>query len=564
MKTLLQFFKKIFLFLFREICSFFIKLVLSLILLAIVVGTFISYISKENTTEIKQGSYVLLRASSPLSEHIPIPDPLSLQEKHMTFFEVLYALDSIRQDQRIQGVLLDADFLSWNKAQLEEIGNKLQKLEEEGKKVITTLQEVNRNNYFLASYTKEIVMTPIHAASSNISPYHYEELYWKNLLDRFGVSINVIPIGDYKSYMENYSHSQMSKEFRENMTRLLDKSYDYSIEAIANNRKLEKNTLKAWIENGEFMGTSFPTLFEKGLITKGEYPNRIRDEIGDDKIISIQEYFSLVKMKTRPKNYLALLNLEGTIEDETLFLDEVKAIQKDQNVKGIILRINSPGGSALVADTMYHAVKKLREKIPVYVSISGTAASGGYYVAAAGEKIFASPLSVTGSIGVVSMIPNFSNLEKKANVTTESISKGKYADLYSYLQPLSEENYNRIREGNLGVYQDFLEVVSSNRNIKKDFLDKNLAQGRVWLGIEAKENGLIDELGGLEATIYALEQDKKLGTLPILQVSKNDVFGQYLGKYRKFLSVLPSSMQQKVPKDRLWNKPLMYFPYEVE
>lgn len=264
-------------------------------------------------------------------------------------------------------------------------------------------------------------MTPIHAASSNISPYHYEELYWKNLLDRFGVSINVIPIGDYKSYMENYSHSQMSKEFRENMTRILDKSYDYSIEAIANNRKLEKNTLKAWIENGEFMGTSFPTLFEKGLITKGEYPNRIRDEIGDDKIISIQEYFSLVKMKTRPKNYLALLNLEGTIEDETLFLDEVKAIQKDQNVKGVILRINSPGGSALVADTMYHAVKKLREKIPVYVSISGTAASGGYYVAAAGEKIFASPLSVTGSIGVVSMIPNFSNLRKKSKC-----SYGKY------------------------------------------------------------------------------------------------------------------------------------------
>lgn len=103
--------------------------------MAIVVGTFISYISKENTTEIKQGSYVLLRASSPLSEHIPIPDPLSLQEKHMTFFEVLYALDSIRQDQRIQGVLLDADFLSWNKAQLEEIGNKLQKLEKEGKKL---------------------------------------------------------------------------------------------------------------------------------------------------------------------------------------------------------------------------------------------------------------------------------------------------------------------------------------------------------------------------------------------------------------------------------------------
>ncbi|XGU46865.1 signal peptide peptidase SppA [Fusobacterium necrophorum subsp. funduliforme] len=564
MKHIIHFLKKIVLFVLKEISSFFIKLLLSLALLALVIGSLISYISKENTSEIKQGSYVLLRASSPLSEHIPIPDPLSLKEKHMTFFEVLYALDSIRQDPRIKGVLLNADFLSWNKAQVEEIGTKLQKLQEEGKDLIVTLQEANRANYFLASYAEKIVMPPIHAASSNISPYHYEELYWKSLLDRFGITMNVIPIGDYKSYMENYAHEHMSPEFRENMKRLLEHTYQYSLHLIAENRKIDKNDLENWIENGELMGSSFHTLFEKGLVSKGEYPQRILEKIGEENIISIQEYFSLVKMKNRPKQYLALLNLEGTIEDETLFLDEVEAIQRDNNVKGVILRINSPGGSALVADMMYHAVKKLREKVPVYVSISGTAASGGYYVAVAGEKIFASPLSITGSIGVVSMIPNFSHLREKAEVSVESISKGKYADLYSYLKPLSEENYNRIRQGNLGVYKDFLEVVSSNRKIETSFLDQHLAQGRVWLGAEAKEHKLIDELGGLEATIYALEQDKNLGALPILQVSKNDVFGQYLGKYRKFLTFLPMTLQNKIPKDRLWNKPIMYFPYEME
>ena len=564
MKSILHFLKRIFLFFLKETCSFFIKLVLSLILLAVIIGSLLSYISKENMTEVRQGSYVLLRASSPLAEHIPIPDPLSLKEKHMTFFEVLYALDSIRQDQRIKGVLLNADFLSWNKAQVEEIGEKLQKLQEEGKELIVTLQEANRSNYFLASYAKEIIMSPIYAASSNISPYHYEELYWKNLLDRFGITMNVIPIGDYKSYMENYSHNTMSPEFRENLKRLLENSYQYSLELISKNRNINKIDLEAWIENGKLMGSSFHSLFEKGLISKGEYPHRILEEIGEENIISIQEYFSLVKMKNRPRQYLALLNLEGTIEDESLFLDEIEAIQRDKNVRGVILRINSPGGSALVADTMYHAVKKLREQIPVYVSISGTAASGGYYVATAGEKIFASPLSITGSIGVVSMIPNFRDLSQKMNVSVESISKGKYADLYSYLQPLSEENYNRIRQGNLGVYQDFLEVVSSNRKIEKNFLDQNLAQGRVWLGLEAKENGLVDELGGLEAAIYALEQDKKLGALPILQVSKNDVFGQYLSKYRKFLTFLPISIRQEIPKDRLWNKPILYFPYEIE
>lgn len=564
MKHIIHFLKKILLFVLKEISSFFIKLVLSLALLALLIGSLISYISKENTSEIKQGSYVLLRASSPLSEHVPIPDPLSLKEKHMTFFEVLYALDSIRQDPRIKGVLLNADFLSWNKAQVEEIGTKLQKLQEEGKDLIVTLQEANRANYFLASYAKEIVMPPVHAASSNISPYHYEELYWKSLLDRFGITINVIPIGDYKSYMENYSHNHMSPEFRENMKRLLEHAYQYSLHLIAKNRKMKKSDLENWIENGELMGSSFHTLLEKGLVSKGEYPQRVLEDIGEENVISIQEYFSLVKMKNRPKQYLALLNLEGNIEDETLFLDEVEAIQHDNNVKGVILRINSPGGSALVADIMYRAVKKLREKVPVYVSISGTAASGGYYVAVAGEKIFASPLSITGSIGVVSMIPNFSHLRQKADVSVESISKGKYADLYSYLKPLSEENYNRIRQGNLGVYKDFLEVVSSNRKIETSFLDQHLAQGRVWLGVEAKELKLIDELGGLEAAIYALEQDKNLGALPILQVSKNDVFGQYLGKYRKFLTLLPVTIQNKIPKDKLWNKPVMYFPYEME
>lgn len=564
MKTLFQMIKNIFLFIVKEICSFFIKLILALILLGTLAGLLFSYFSKESSTEIQEGSYVLIQGGSPLSEHIPIPDPFALKENPITFFQLLYSLDSIRQDKKIEGILLDVDYLSWNKAQIEEIGEKLKTLQAEGKQVIAFLQDADRHNYFMASYAKEIMMPPIYAASSNITAYHYEELYWKSLLDRFGIKMNVIPIGDYKSYMENYARGEMSPEFQKNTKQLLETSYSYVVDTIAKNRNLNKEDLKNVIESGELMGSSFHSLLKQKLITQGKYINDLYDEIGNDSIVHIEDYYQKIKPKHQAKKYIALLTLEDTIEDEFLFLNEVDTILEDSAVQGVVLRIDSPGGSALASDIMFHAVQKLREKLPVYVSIGGIAASGGYYVAAAGEKIFAPALAVTGSIGVVSMMPNFSGLQEKASVKSEEIIKGKYADLYSSSKPLSKENYDRIREGNLGVYQDFLQAVSSSRNIDKTYLDKNLAQGRVWLGVEAKENKLIDEIGGLEATIYALEQDKKLGTLPIVEISENDVLDAYLQKYRRFLSWNPISLQQRIPNEKLWNRPLMYFPYEIQ
>lgn len=564
MTIVLQMIKKIFLFIFKEICSFFIKLILALFLLIAILGGVVSYFSKPTTTKIEDGSYVLIQAANPLSEHVPIPNPLDLKENPITFFELLYSLDNIRQDNRIEGVLLDVNYLSWDRAQVEEIGEKIKTLQAEGKKVISFFEEVDRTNYLMASYAKDIIMPPVHSASSSITVYNYEELYWKSLFDRFGVKVNVIPIGDYKSYMETYSRGEMSPEFRANTKHILDTSYDYTVGLIAKNRNLDKENLNSVIESGELMGSSFPKLLEHKLITQGKYPNELMEEIGEDNIIPVEDYYQQVKPKHQAKKYIALLTLEGDIEDESLFLSEVDTIQKDENVAAVVLRINSPGGSALASDIMYHAVKKLRKKTPVYVSIGGVAASGGYYVASAGEKIFAPSLAITGSIGVVSMIPNFSELQKKASVKSEEIIRGKYADLYSSSKPLSKENFERIRESNFDVYQDFLDVVSTNRKIDKDYLDKNIAQGRVFLGLESKDKKLIDEIGGLEATIYALEKDKNLSALPIVEISENNVLETYLSKYRRFLKWVPVALRKKAPKDTLWNKPVMYFPYEIQ
>lgn len=564
MIKVLQMIKKIFLFIFKEICSFFIKSILALFLLILILSAVLSYFSKATPAKVEDGSYVLIQAATPLTEHVPVPNIFALKENPITFFELLYSLDNVRQDERIKGVLLDVNYLSWDKAQVEEIGEKIKKLQAEGKKVISFFDEVDRTNYLMASYAKEIIMPPVHSASSSITAYSYEELYWKSLFDRFGVKVNVIPIGDYKSYMENYSHGEMSPEFRANTKHMLDASYEYTVELIANNRNLNKETLNSVIESGELMGSSFPKLLEHTLVTQGKYPSELMEEIGDENIISVENYYQQIKPKHQTQQYIALLTLEGDIEDESLFLSEVDTIRKDDNVAAVVLRINSPGGSALASDIMYNAVKRLREKVPVYVSIGGVAASGGYYVASAGEKIFASSLSVTGSIGVVSMIPNFSELQKKASVKSEEIMRGKYADLYSSSKPLSRENFERIRESNFNVYQDFLDVVSANRKIDKDYLDKNIAQGRVFLGLESKKIQLIDEIGSLEATIYALEKDKHLAALPIVEISENNVLDSYLSEYRRYLKWMPISLRKNPSKDTLWNKPVMYFPYEIQ
>ncbi len=383
--------------------------------------------------------------------------------------------------------------------------------------------------------------------------------------------------GDYKSYGEDLASSYMSKENREDTTRILNENYQYFLDIVSENLKYSREELDNIIKNGDLVAASSQDLFEKKLITGYMYWDELQRNLGNDNIISLNEYDEdyVIENYENSKNQIYVLALEGEIvhyEDEILdtmfigsrsIIENLDKLEKDENVKGVILRVNSPGGSALTSDKINNRIKEFVKKKPIYISMGSVAASGGYYISSNASKIFADENTITGSIGVVSMIPNFSELLKKVGVNSEKISEGNFADLYSS-DEMTEEKYNKILKSNLKVYDDFLEEVSKGRKIPREKLEK-IAEGRIWTGREAIQIGLVDEIGGLKDVAYAMVKDLGIENdySIIFLEEKFDIKNLYK-KYSRFLKTDSLELlKEKLYNENLYNRPVLYMPYEI-
>ena len=241
--------------------------------------------------------------------------------------------------------------------------------------------------------------------------------------------------------------------------------------------------------------------------------------------------------------------------------EKIDQIINNDEIKGVILRINSPGGSALASNIINSKIQNLKLKKPVYVSIGDVAASGGYYIASAGDKIFADKESITGSIGVVSLIPNFQKTLKKLDVNVETIQKGEYADLYSLTQDFTEKDRQKIYDSSVRVYDEFVNVVAKGRGKTSEYIN-TIGQGKVWLGEEGKNIGLVDEIGGLEATIASFSKDLKLENYQIIEVSGKAKIDKILKRNIPFLNLYYKA-ENLININELYFKPLYYFPYDI-
>lgn len=336
-------------------------------------------------------------------------------------------------------------------------------------------------------------------------------------------------MGDFKSYGENYNSDTMSSELKEELTRILDTRYNHFIDNISKNRKINKETLNNDIINGNNINLTPFNARDKNFIDKLEYFDDFlkRLSITNENIIDIYEYYSNneskitknIENKSNSNGTIAVIYAEGSIlynnvNDNSISINpnniatKLEEAIKIPNLKGIVLRVNSPGGSALASEIIYQSLSKIN--IPVYVSMSETAASGGYYISMAGNKVFANNSTITGSIGVVSMFPKVSNTQKKYGISSNSISKGKYSDTYDVFTPLANDTKNKIVESMTGTYKEFKSRVSENRKIPDSVLE-NYAQGKIWLGEEALNIKLVDGIASLDETIKILSKDLNLG-----------------------------------------------------
>ena len=577
--------KQFLIFTLKEIYSFFLKLFLFFALLALlIIIVSVAVVSKQKESINNNYSYIMLSPTNLTDDKLQT-NLLKNAKQNISFRDLTIGIETAAKDQKIKGIIIDLDRVLLTSSNIEELTPKLEAFKKANKKIYAYGSYIDNQNYSLALNADEIIMVPSSSSSISITGYHYSNLYMKKLFDNLGINFEVIHIGDYKSYGENYNKETMSDGLKSELTRILDTRLNTFTKSISQNRKLDLQTINTKLLNGDLALQTPFSARDNGLIDKLEYFGQFLSRIGakEEDVIDIYSYLSIkTPLKEHAKDKIAIIYAEGPITYlETSGGDivitpenisqKLSELNKISNLKGVVLRVNSPGGSALGAEMIYKALSDIQ--VPIYVSMGSTAASGGYYISMAGDKIFADKSTITGSIGVVSILPKVNKGAEKYGVNSSSINKGKYSDVYDPFTPLDDDSRNKITQSMTETYKEFKSRVTTNRKISDAKLE-TLAQGRIWLGEEAKSNGLVDEIGSLDDTIKALAKTLNLTSYEVIDVysneSFNDLISRFLGRFGASISAsasAPAEIIKVMDKYKFVEqnngKPLYYLPYDV-
>ena len=588
----LDFLKKFLIFSLKEIYSFFLKMSLFIFVIFIIgISAIAIFSSKDKNEKMKKSyEYILFNVSDVTEDKIVGSNFLS--DEKLSYMDILNSLEDIKNNNQVKGVVIALDTINLSSAKIEELIKKFEELKANNKKVYAFGAYITNSNYKLASVADEVVMVPSASASLDLTGYHYSDLYYKGLFDKIGVNMEVVRIGNYKSYGEEYIGNDMTPELRSELTRILENRYNKFITDVAKNRKVDKNALNNDIVNGNITNLTPFSARDKGLVDKLEQFSTFTERLNirEDNIADITDYYQkrvqYEKTGNSRNGTIAVIYAEGSIlydadgvTEGTItpdnILQKIEKATQTKNLKGIVLRVNSGGGSALASEVIYQELSKL--KIPVYVSMADTAASGGYYISTAGKKVFANSATITGSIGVVSMLPKLYNAQDKYGVRSNSISKGRYSDINDSFAPLSEESRAKISQSMEETYKEFKSRVSKNRKIDENTLE-NYAQGKIWLGDEAKDIKLVDGIASLDEVIKIMAKDLNLRkNYAVENIYLEEDFSQKLKSLSNMITAkfnLSAQLEKSIPQAKKafneydfamqnQNKPLYYLTYKL-
>lgn len=442
---------------------------------------------------------------------------LGLEESTLGLPNIIAAIDKASKHDKIKGISLRADFISAGWAQTRSIRNALLRFKESGKFIYSYGDIYSQKGYYLSSVSDSIYLNPLGALE--FKGLASEVLYYKNFQDEYGLKMEVIRQGKYKSAVEPYLENEMSPANRYQIKSLLKDIWETLKTEIAHARNLVPEILDIIIEDQK-INIAEDALTENlidELIYKDIFEQKIKTRMNiafedDLKIVSIEKLNNNVStynasIKDRIAVVYArgpILYGEGTenIIAQGVFVETLETLAKDDWIKAVVLRIESPGGSALTSELLWRAIENLKEKKPFIVSMGNVAASGGYYIAAGADQIFADPLTITGSIGVFATLPNANGLMKNLGINAQTVETHKNALGYSPFQPLSKAFEKQTLLGIENIYTIFKKRVIDGRGLSPEAVE-NIAQGRVWSGKQAVKNGLVDYLGGLDDALAA-------------------------------------------------------------
>lgn len=506
--------------------------VLTGIILAVVVGVILIFAlvraGAERRPSIADGSTLILKLEGEIPERAPVEYPIPLLERQAppTVADVWFVLRKAAADSRIKAVVLEPQGLSIGWAKLQEIRADLAAFRKSGKPLVAFLRTPGTREYYLATAADRIYMAP--RDMLDLKGLRVEAAYFQNTLEKIGVTVQVAHAGKYKDFGDMFTRESMSPETREVLNSVLDEVYGNLLARVGESRRKAPEQVRAIIDQGPFLsGEALAHGLVDALRFEDQVFGELRDRLksGEIKRVSLRDYLRVPASAVglEGKHRVAYVVGEGAISrgedgDETVgeggigsggFNRMLRRIGDDKSIRGVVVRIDSPGGEVYASDEIWREMNLLSKKKPVVISMSDAAASGGYYIAMTGDPILAYPGTLTGSIGVVFGKPTLRGLYNKLGITKDMILRGRFADLDSDYVPLSKDALAKLEHGIDVTYRDFISKVAEARRRKPEEIEP-LAEGRVWLGSQAHRIGLVDELGGLDRAIDLVKEKAKI------------------------------------------------------
>ncbi|MDZ4667380.1 MAG: signal peptide peptidase SppA [bacterium] len=536
-------------FMFASIFGFILGGFLLIFLLIGILGAMASSGGDNKKMDLKENSILSLNLNYIIPERT-LNDPFEMvsipglsKGKALGLNEILKNIDKAATNDNIKGIYITADVSPNSYASLEEIRNALIKFKKSGKFIISYAEIMDEHSFYVASVSDKVYLNP--AGEIVLNGFSQQVFYIKGMLDKIGLHPELIRHGKFKAAGEPFIASSMSEENRKQIESYMGSLYNTFIEKIAASRKIQVEEMRNIVN--QLLVQNAGDAVRLKVIDATKYKDEVDQEIKSKLGLGEKDKLNFVSMSKMnhvsgetsiSDNKIGVVYCTGDItggdgDDQTIGSDRIaatlKKIREDDSYKALVLRINSPGGSALASDVIWREVVLCKKKMPVVVSMGDVAASGGYYIAAPADAIVAQPNTITGSIGVFGMLLNAQELlNNKLGIKIETVKFGEYSDLGSPDRPLNEAERKVIQNAVDRVYNDFIKRVAEGRKLTEAQVDE-IAQGRVWSGLDAKKIGLVDEIGGIDKAVEIAVKKAKLSEYRLVNLPElKDPFEELL------------------------------------
>lgn len=497
------------------------------------------------------------------AEENPFTNLLTGREPDLSLRDLLKSIRHAKEQESVRGIYLDMGVFSGGTASLDAVRRALMDFKESGKFIVAYADNYTQGGYYLASVADKIYLNP--QGILGLTGLSSRTMFYKGLLQKIGVEMMVFKVGTYKGAVEPFIADKLSDANREQITSYQNSIWGNITKGIAKSRNITVEDVNRFADEGAFFASPEKAV-EYKLIDELKYRSEVEKylieqsgQTGDKlKTVGLSNMKNVKKTEREYRNKIAIVYAEGEIMQQIIsspysgnfpcisekINDDLRKLADNKDVKAVVLRINSPGGSAYTSEQIWKQVYELKKKKPVVVSMGSVAASGGYYIASGASKIIAEPNTLTGSIGIFGMFPNTAGLFNKLALTTDIVKTNRYADFGDPARPMTDDEKALIQGYIERGYDTFLTRCAEGRGVSKADID-SIGQGRVWTGEQALKIGLVDELGGIERAVELAGELAEIYNYNIMEVSTDHDF------LKELLEKQIEVVKQSVVKDML-------------